>query len=81
MPALPRAAERPRSRNGFVELFKEEDVHLGWVTVRKTVLLCFLQTSCLPPPLPPFWLPFWLNTNCPGLCANQAVSAHTFLLN
>lgn len=57
MPALPHAAERPRSRNGFVELFKEEDVHLGWVTVRKTVLTCFLQSSCLPPPLP-LWLPF-----------------------
>ena len=42
MPSLPRAAERPRSRNGFVELFKEEDVHLGWMTVRKTVLTCFL---------------------------------------
>ena len=38
MPALPRAAERPPPRNGFTELFKEEDVRLGWVTVRKTVL-------------------------------------------
>ena len=45
MPALPRAAEQPRSRNGFVELFKEEDVHLGWVTVRKTVLTHSLQLS------------------------------------
>ncbi|KAK9841788.1 hypothetical protein WJX81_002879, partial [Elliptochloris bilobata] len=36
MPALPRAPERPRARNGFTELFKEEDVRLGWATVRKT---------------------------------------------
>ena len=47
MPAIPRATDRPWARNGFTELFKEEDVQLGWATVRKTVLLSFLVVPAL----------------------------------
>jgi len=53
MPALAQAADRAPTRNGFTELFKEEDVRLGWATVRKTVRACHrslaLRTRCLAP--------------------------------
>ncbi len=53
MPALAQAADRTPTRNGFTELFKEEDVRLGWATVRKTVRACPCSLSLRPRGLAP----------------------------